>query len=278
MKTVSFAEDLELSVLGQGTWRLGDAADRRDTEIRALRTGIDLGMTVIDTAELYGSGRSERLVGEAISACRDEVTLVSKVMPSNASRRGTIEACERSLKHLDTDRIDLYLLHWLGAEPLGDTFEAFEELRAAGKIRHWGVSNLDREDLDKALDLAPEGTLVANQLYYSLEERGIEYRFIDQMRERSVGIMAYTPLGDSKSLLADSTVRAIAAEHGATPAQIALAFVLRQDNLCALVKAGSPDHVRENAAAGEIELTRDDLDRLDRAFPPPTRRQPLAII
>ncbi|MDY8110528.1 aldo/keto reductase [Fulvimarina sp. 2208YS6-2-32] len=278
MRTVEFADGLTMSVLGQGTWRMGEDERRRESEIAALRLGVDLGMTTIDTAEMYGSGRSESLVGEAIAPVRDDVCLVSKVLPSNASYRGTIAACERSLERLGTDRLDLYLLHWSGSEPVSETVRAFERLKEDGKIRNWGVSNLDRNDIETGFDLDDGLAPVINQLYYSLEERGIEFRFLDWMRSRGIGVMAYTPLGESGTLRTNPVLGEIAARHGATPAQIALAFALRQPSLCTLVKASSPEHVRENAGAADIALTSADLRALDAAFPPPDREKPLAMI
>ncbi|MER0239892.1 aldo/keto reductase [Fulvimarina sp. MAC8] len=278
MRKTEFIRGESVPVIGQGTWHMGDNPEQRESEIAALRTGIDLGMTVIDTAEMYGSGRSEQLVGEAIAPVRDDVFLVSKVLPSNASRSGTIAACEASLKRLGTDHIDLYLLHWRGSVPFGETIEAFEALREQGKIRHWGVSNLDRDDMDELLALGPNAKPVVNQLYYSVAERGIEFGFRDWLRSQEIGVMAYTPFGVEGAAKLKSHLGPIAERHGATPAQIALAYLIRQDGVLPIPKASSETHVRENAAAAEIDLTAEDLSEIDAALPPPTRARPLAII
>ncbi|MEN3791683.1 aldo/keto reductase [Fulvimarina sp. MAC3] len=278
MRTTELIAGEPVPTIGQGTWHMGDDPQKREREIATLRTGIDLGMTLIDTAEMYGSGRSERLVGEAIASVRDDVFLVSKVLPGNASRSGTIAACEASLKRLGTDRIDLYLLHWRGAVPFGETVDAFEALQSQGKIRHWGVSNLDRDDMDELLSVGANARPAVNQLCYSVAERGIEFAFLDWLRSKDIGIMAYTPFGIDGAKRLSGPLGAIAQRHDATPAQIALAYLIRHDGVMAIPKASTQAHVRDNAAAAEIELSDEDLVEIDASFPPPTRAQPLAII
>jgi len=264
-------------VLGQGTWGLGEDRARRPDEVRALRLGLDLGMTLIDTAEMYGDGAAEELVAEAVHGRRDDVFLTSKVLPEHATRRGTIEACERSLGHLKTDRLDLYLLHWRGRHPLAGTIEAFDALVAAGKIRHWGVSNFDVPDMDE-LDALPGGAAVTtNQVLYNLTRRGIEHDLLPWCRGRRIPIMAYSPIEQGR-LLGHHELRRVANRHGATPAQVALAWLLGQDGIFAIPKAGTPAHVKENRAALRLRLTRDDLAALDRAFPPPAGPQPLEML
>ncbi len=264
-------------VLGQGTWKMAEDPRRRKDEIAALRLGLELGLTLIDTAEMYANGKSEELVGEAIKGHRDEVFLVSKVLPSNASRRGTIAACERSLKRLGTDRLDLYLLHWRGPVPLAETIEAFEQLVNGGKIRQWGVSNFDVSDMQELAGL-PEGNKVAtNQVLYNLTRRGIEFDLLAWSDQRHVPVMAYSPI-EQGGLLDHPTLLNIAARHQATPAQVALAWVLRRENIIAIPKAGTVAHVRENRGALNLSLSGQDLTELDQASPPPTRRRPLEMI
>jgi diketogulonate reductase-like aldo/keto reductase len=276
LRTVQLPSGEAIPVLGQGTWTTGEDPSRRQDEIAALQLGIELGMTLVDTAELYGAGAAEELVAEAIEDRRDDVFLISKVVPANASRRGTIEACERSLKRLRTDRLDAYLLHWRGRLPLEKTIEAFSELQQAGKIRHWGVSNFDVIDLGELMTLAGGDAVELDQVLYNLAHRGIEYDLLSWCRERGLTVMAYSPT-DRGRLLENLAVKAVAARHQATPAQVALAWVLRQDGVCAIPNAGSPEHVRENRAALDLELTKDDLKTLDLPFPPPTGPQPLEI-
>jgi diketogulonate reductase-like aldo/keto reductase len=263
--------------LGQGTWNLGDAASRRAQEIAALRTGIDLGLTLIDTAEMYGEGRSESLVGEAIAGQRDKVFLVSKVLPSNASRKGTVRACESSLKRLRTDRIDLYLLHWSGSYPLQETVRGFEELLAAGKIRSWGVSNLDLEEMKKLFALPGGKACAANQVLYNLKRRGIEFDLLPWCVKHDVPVMAYSPVEQGR-ILDSKVLGQLARRKGATPAQLALAWVLRQERVIAIPKAASAAHVRENAAALDLQLDVKELAELDRAFPAPRGAAPLEMI
>jgi diketogulonate reductase-like aldo/keto reductase len=277
MRTTKLPSGEAIPVLGQGTWHMAEDPRRRADEIAALRCGLDLGMTLIDTAEMYADGAAEQLVGEAIAGRRDEVFLVGKVLPHNATRRGTIAACERSLRRLGTDQLDLYLLHWRGQVPLAETLEAFIALIRAGKIRHWGVSNFDVADMEE-LDGTPGGGAVAtDQVLYNLTRRGIEYDLLPWCRKRGIPIMAYSPVEQGR-LLNHPQLQGIADRHCATSAQVALAWVVRQDGLVAIPKAGTPAHVRENRAALDILLTDEDLAALDRVFPPPTGPQPLEMI
>ncbi|HEX2830144.1 MAG TPA: aldo/keto reductase [Burkholderiales bacterium] len=268
MNTVTLPSGERVPALGMGTWYVGDSPARRADEIAALRAGLDLGATLIDTAEMYGEGKSESLIGEAIEGRRDEVFLVSKVYPHNATRTGAIAACERSLKRLRTDRIDLYLLHWRGGVPFEETLEAFGRLRRDGKIRHFGVSNLDRADMEEFRD-APGGQGVqTDQLLYNLTRRGIEWELLPFLRERRIPVMAYSPLEQTR-LLRDRRLVQFARDHGMTPAQAALAWLLARDDVIAIPKAASVAHVRENVAAAEMRLAQAQLDELDRLFPPP---------
>ncbi|RYE88482.1 MAG: aldo/keto reductase [Hyphomicrobiales bacterium] len=274
--TVALPSGQTVPALGQGTWKMGEFDRKRADEVRALQAGIDLGMTLIDTAEMYADGVSEEITGEAIAGRRDEVFLVSKVLPSHASHEQTVRACERSLKRLGTDRIDLYLLHWRGGYGLDDTISGFETLQRAGKIRHWGVSNFDVDDMKELLDLG--GSAVAtNQVLYNLTRRGIEYDLLPWHEQRGIPVMAYSPIEQGRLASNRDLVR-IAEAHGRTPAQIALAFVLAQPNVIAIPKAGTLAHVRENAEAADIVLTPDDLRALDAAFPPPRRKSHLEMI
>jgi diketogulonate reductase-like aldo/keto reductase len=256
-----------VSVIGQGTWYI-DRGDRKSA-VAALRHGIDLGMTHIDTAEMYGD--AEPVVADAIAGRRDEVFLVSKVLPSNASRRGTITACERSLKRLKTDRLDCYLLHWRGSYPLSETVAAFEELVAAGKIRSWGVSNFDADDLDEMLDVAGKGKIACNQVLYHLQERAIEHAVIPWCEKHGTAVVAYSPFGHSDFPSPRSkggeVLRAIADAHRATARQVALAFLTRAPLVFAIPKASSEQHAAENAAAGDLVLSADEIAAIDKAFP-----------
>lgn len=264
-------------ILGQGTWKMGEDARRRADEVNALRLGLDLGVTLIDTAEMYASGGAEEVVAEAIAGRRAETFLVSKVLPSNASRVGLQRACENSLKRLRTDRIDLYLLHWPGSVPLTETVAAFEALKKAGKIRHWGVSNFDTDEM-RDLALLPSGANVqTNQVLYNLVRRGVEFDLAPWSRQRGIPLMAYSPV-EQGALARNARLDAVAARHGATAAQIALAWVMHQDGVIAIPKAGSHEHVRQNVAALDIRLTPQDIADLDRAFPPPTRKRGLEMI
>ncbi len=277
MHTTKLPSGEILPVLGQGTWYMGDHANRRASEIATLREGLDLGLNLIDTAEMYGDGAAEELVGEAITGRREEVFLVSKVLPSNASRNGTIAACERSLRRLGTDRIDLYLLHWRGRTPFAETIEAFERLQDAGKIRHWGVSNMDVRDMQE-IDRAAGGHAVAtNQVLYNLTRRGIEWDLLPQAQKRGLPLMAYSPIEQGR-LAHYPEVQDIADRHGVTPAQVALAWVLRQQGVIAIPKASKVEHVRLNRAALDLKLTAEDLGELDGAFPPPEGPEPLEMI
>lgn len=264
-------------VLGQGTWNLGDSAGKRAAEIASLRRGIECGMTVVDTAEMYGSGRSEDLVGEAIAGQRDRVYLVSKVLPSNASFEGTVRACEASLKRLRTDVLDLYLLHWRGRYPLHETVRGFERLQQEGKIRSWGVSNFDVDAMEE-LFTTPGGTAcVANQVLYNPEHRGIEHDLQPWCARNGVTVMAYSPVGQGGRLLSSAALKGVAKKKGVSPAQAALAWCLRQPVL-AIPKASSVGHVEENAAAASLELDAEDLALIEKAYPAPRRKQPLDML
>ena len=276
MRTISFRSGETVPVLGQGTWRFGEGERSRGEEVTALRAGIDLGMTLIDTAEMYAKGAAEEVVGEALAGRRDRVFLVTKAYPHHASRRELPEACARSLRRLGTDVIDLYLLHWRGRTPLAETVEAFERLRAGGQIRHWGVSNFDVADLEE-LGLAAD-ECATDQVLYHPGERGIEFDLLPWCEERAMPVMAYSPVGQGGQLLAHPALAAVAKAHGATPAQVALAWVLRQKGVIAIPKAGDVAHVRANAAAADLVLSPDDLARVDRAFPAPARKSPLHML
>lgn len=275
VRTISLPSGEAIPVLGQGTWHMAEDPRRRREEIAALRLGIELGMSLIDTAEMYADGRAEELVGEAIEGLRDEVFLVSKVLPQHATLRGTIEACEDSLMRLGVDEIDLYLLHWRGAAPLDETLAAFDTLMDVGKIRNWGVSNFDVADMEDLIGLARGDEVSTDQVLYNLEYRGIEFDLLPWCERRGVPIMAYSPIEQGR-LLGHPVLRSVAARHQVTPSQAALAWVLRRDDVCAIPRASKPAHVRENRAALDVRLSAGDLAELDRAFPPPTRKQPLA--
>jgi diketogulonate reductase-like aldo/keto reductase len=262
---------------GQGTWHRGEDRRRATEEAAALRLGIELGMTLIDTAEMYGNGRAEEIVAEAVQGERDRLFIVSKVLPYNASQKGVVEACERSLKRLKTDRIDLYLLHWRGAVPLADTLAGFARLQRDGKIRHHGVSNFDLDDMKEWVGLAGGETVAANQILYNLTRRGPEFELIPWCRERQIAIMAYTPLGQGR-MLQDKALAEIAARHGASPARVALAWLLRRDGMMVIPKATQPEHARDNRAALDLRLTADDLAVIERAFPPPKGRSALGML
>jgi diketogulonate reductase-like aldo/keto reductase len=269
----------EVPIIGQGTWYIEQG--RRDGAVAALRSGLDTGMTHIDTAELYGSGKAEEIVAEAIGGRRDEVFLVSKVMPQNASRAGTIAACEKSLARLRTNRLDCYLLHWRGRHPLEETIAAFEELRQDGKILSWGVSNFDADDLDEAEAIAGPGRIACNQVLYHLEERGIEHAVIPWCETHKVAVVGYSPFGHGGfpklSTVGGRVLAEIAAAHGATPRQVALAFLVRRPSLFAIPKAADVTHVAENAAAGALPLAPAEIACIDAAFPL-GRRGGLAMI
>jgi len=262
--------------LGQGTWKMGESASRRADEIKALRLGLDLGMRLIDTAEMYADGGAEELVGEAVAGRRDEVFLVSKVWPHNASRSGAVAACERSLKRLRTDRIDLYLLHWPSTHPLSETIAAFEAVRRDGKVRYWGVSNFDVDDMEKTLAAGGEA-VAANQVLYNLTRRGVEFDLFPWLAERHVPVMAYSPVEQGR-LARNAALERIATAHNATAAQIAIAFTLLRPDVISIPKATSLEHVRENAVAADIVLSESDREVLDTAFPPPKRKRGLEMI
>jgi diketogulonate reductase-like aldo/keto reductase len=264
-------------ILGQGTWFMGDNPRQRNDEIASLQLGLDLGMTLIDTAEMYGDGAAEELVGEAIGDRREDVFLVSKVLPSNATRRGTIAACERSLARLKTDWLDLYLLHWRGGTPLAETLAAFEELVRTGKIRHWGVSNFDAGDMKELVRLRGGSSAATNQVLYNLTRRGIEHDLLPWCQEHGMPVMAYSPIEQGR-LLGHRALQEVTKRRAATPAQVSLAWVLRQDRVIAIPKAGTATHVRENRGALDIELMAEDIKALDRAFPPPTGPQALEML
>ncbi len=275
--TIKLPSGEAIPVLGQGTWGMAEDARHREDEIAALRLGLDLGMTLIDTAEMYADGAAEELVAEAITGRRNDVFLVSKVLPNHATRRGTLAACEGSLRRLRTERIDLYLLHWRGQIPLEETLDAFAALVRAGKIRYWGVSNFDVSDMTELVNL-PGGTAVAtDQVLYNLTRRGIEYDLLPWCRERGLPIMAYSPIEQGR-LLGHPVLQAVAVRHGATSAQVALAWVLQQNGLNAIPRAATISHVRENRAALDLRLTEQDLATLDRAFPPPSGPRPLEML
>lgn len=277
MRKTNFPSGEEVPVLGQGTWGLGERSANRQDEIDALRFGIDIGMTLIDTAEMYGDGAAEELIGEAIEGRREGIFIVDKVFPHNATRTGTVAACERSLRRLATDRIDLYLLHWRGAVPLEDTLAAFDDLQRAGKIRHWGVSNFDVPDMEQVARVSGGVAVSSNQVLYNLTRRGIEYDLMPWCEQHGVPLMAYSPLEQGR-LMGHPAIRRIADAHAATPAQVALAWVLRKEHLIAVPKASTPGHVKQNRAALDIRLTPDELAALDRAFPPPSHKMPLEMI
>ena len=277
MKTIRLPSGEHVPALGQGTWNMGDSPAAHKEEVAALRLGLDLGMTLIDTAEMYGEGRSEKLIGEAIAGRRDEVFLVSKVYPHNASRKGAVAACERSLKRLGTDRIDLYLLHWRGAVPLAETIEAFAALRKDGKIRHWGVSNLDLDDMRELWAEAGGQGVASNQLLYNLSRRGIEWDLLPWLREKRVPVMAYSPLEQAR-LLRNPKVAEFARNAGMTPAQVALAWLLAQGGVIAIPKSGQRDRVRENAGATACSLSTEQLEALNRLLPPPKGPSPLEML
>lgn len=277
MKTVILPGGEPVPALGQGTWNIGDSRATRAQEIATLQRGMDLGLTLIDTAEMYGGGRSEQLIAEALSGRRDQAFIVSKVLPNNASRRGTVAACEKSLKHLATDRIDLYLLHWRGGVPFAETLEAFADLKRAGKIRHYGVSNLDLNEMKTWWNTAGGEATATNQVLYNLTRRGVEWDLLPWLHERHVPVMAYSPLEQAR-LFKNAKFAALAKASGITPAQLALAWLLAKDDVIVIPKCSSPARVEENAAARDIQLTPAQLAELDRIFPPPKQSQALEML
>ena len=276
MRFVSLRTGEKVPVLGIGTWHMGERKAERAVEVAALQTALDLGLKLIDTAEMYGEGGAEEMVAEAMAGRRDQVYLVSKVYPHNASRNGTVAACERSLKRLRTDRLDLYLLHWRGSYPLAETVAAFEALKAAGKIRSWGVSNFDVGDMAALARVADGGNCLADQVLYHLGSRGVEWRLLDDCRKSDVMVMAYSPLGQGPLLHAPA-LKAVADKHACDPGAVALAFVLRRPGVVAIPKARQRAHVHANVRALGIVLDGEDLAVLDAAFPPPKRASPLAM-
>lgn len=276
MRVVKLPSGATIPVLGQGTWQMGETAQQRSVETDALRLGIDLGMTLIDTAEIYGEGGAEEVVADAIAGQRNRVFLVSKVYPHNATRRGTIQACERSLGCLKTDYLDLYLLHWRGSVPLAETCEAFLELRQAGKIRDFGVSNFDQDNLEEVHQF-DQGLTATNQVLYNLSRRGIEWDVLPWCRRHGIPIMAYSPIEQGR-LLKNRALSRIAERLNVTPAQVAIAWLLHQEDVVVIPKSSRRDRVRENRAALDVTLTGADLDALNEAFPPPRQPQPLQML
>jgi diketogulonate reductase-like aldo/keto reductase len=264
-------------VFGLGTWMMGESEKKRADEVAALKLGLDLGVRLIDTAEMYGDGEAEEIVGDAIAGRRDGLFVVSKVLPENSSRKGTIAACERSLKRLRTDRIDLYLLHWRGSTPLQHTLEAFQTLQREGKIRHWGVSNFDTEDMEELVALPGGEQCAANQVLYNLKRRRIEYDLVPFCHARHIPIMAYSPIEQGR-LLGISVLKMVAERHAVTPAQVALAWLIRQPATIVIPKATDPAHMRDNLAALDLTLTEADLAALDQAFPPPQKKYALEML
>ncbi len=277
MRTVTLPGGDSVPALGLGTWHMGERGGRRADEVRALQAGLDLGLGLIDTAEMYGEGGAEEVVGEAIAGRRGEVFVVSKVYPHNASRQGAIEACERSLARLATDSIDLYLLHWRGSVPLSETVAAFEQLKSDGKIRHWGVSNLDLDDMAELRGVADGKACAANQVLYHLGRRGTEWDLLPDCQKRGVAVMAYSPLGQG-DLLGQPALGKVAEKHGVTAAAAALAWVLRHEGMITIPKTSDLAHLRDNVAAADLTLDGEDLAALDAAFPPPVARSRLAML
>jgi diketogulonate reductase-like aldo/keto reductase len=267
----------KMPAYGQGTWHMGENARHAAEEEASLRLGIDLGLTLIDTAEMYGNGVAEQIVARAASGRRDELFIVSKVLPHNASQKGVVEACERSLRRLDTDRIDLYLLHWRGSVPFAETLAGFARLQRDGKIRHHGVSNFGLGDMREWVGLAGGDTVASNQILYNLTRRGPEWDVIPWCRERGIPIMAYSPIEQGR-MLGHKALAEVAAQHRATPAQVALSWLLRQDGMIVIPKARQEAHLRENMGALELTLTESDLAALDRSFPPPKGKSSLGML
>lgn len=267
----------KIPTFGLGTWRMGESARRRADEVAALRHGIERGVTLIDTAEMYGDGEAESIVADAVGNKRDSIFIVSKVLPNNSSKRGTIAACEHSLERLKTDRIDLYLLHWRGSPPLRETVEAFEALVAAGKILHWGVSNFDIDEMTELAETPGGKACATNQVLYNLTRRGIEFDLMPWCAKRKIPIMAYSPIEQGR-MLNHAALREVGLRHKATPAQVALAWLTRQDGVIAIPKSTTLAHVDENLAALDLKLTAADLATLDKAFPPPRQAEALGML
>ena len=276
MRQVALKNGTRVPALGLGTWKMGEDVRQRAQEVRALQTGLDLGATLIDTAEMYASGRAEEITAAAIKGRRDSVYIVSKVLPQNSSRAGVVKACEASLKRLKTDRIDLYLLHWRGSVPFAETMAGFDDLKQSGKIVSFGVSNLDPKELQEWLAVSRADKTVANQVLYNIGERGIDFDLLPWCLERKIAIMAYCPLAQG-SIPHKPTLKRIAERHRVTPAQIMLAWTMRHEHVIAIPKSSRPERVRENVAAADIVLSAEDLMDLDKEFPPPRKPQPLAM-
>lgn len=277
MMQIQLPSGQAIPTLGLGTWQMGENTRNRQREVDALRRGLDLGLTLIDTAEMYGEGGAEEVVAQAIINRRSETFLVSKVYPHNASKQGAIAACERSLKRLNTDYLDLYLLHWRGSIPLSETLEAFQTLQQAGKIRSYGVSNFDVEDMEEASQLKGGKTIMTNQVLYNLMRRGIELNLLPWCRQHHMPIMAYSPIEQGR-LLNHKTLKTLAQARGITPAQIAIAWLLHQNNVIVIPKSSQVDHVEQNRAALDLKLSTEELTTLDTAFPPPNQPVPLEML
>ena len=277
MRTVTLRTGEKIPQLGLGTWHMGERGANRAAEAKAIAAGIDLGVTLIDTAEMYGEGGAEEVVATATAGRRDQVFIASKVYPHNASRAGAIAACERSLKRLKTDHIDLYLLHWRGSHPLTETVAAFEKLKAGGKIRHWGVSNLDTDDMTELRGVIDGNNCVTNQVLYHLGSRDIDFDLVADSAKHKIVVMAYSPLGQG-AILRDPALATVAKKHGVTPAAVAIAWTMRQPHVVSIPKASNLAHVAENVKAADLVLDADDLKVLDAAFPPPKRKGPLGML
>ncbi len=277
MRMVDLQSKRQIPVLGMGTWKMGESRSSFQREVEALRYGLDLGLSLIDTAEMYGEGGAEEVVAQAIGNRRSQVFLVSKVYPHNASKQGAIAACERSLKRLNTDYLDLYLLHWRGSVPLSETLEAFQTLKAAGKIRDYGVSNFDVEDMEAAVRLGGGDAIATNQVLYNLTRRGIELNLLPWCRAQGIPLMAYSPIEQGR-LLSNRALKAIAQARKVTPAQIAIAWLLHQDNVIVIPKSSRIEHIDQNYAALNLPLTADELTALETAFPAPAQTMPLAML
>lgn len=277
MRTLKLSSGQTIPVLGMGTWQMGENPKNRQSEIEALRHGLELGLSLIDTAEMYGEGGAEEVIAPVIHNHRAEVFLVSKVYPHNASKRGTIAACERSLKRLKTDYLDLYLLHWRGSIPLAETLEAFQTLQQAGKIRSYGVSNFDSDDMQEAIQLKGGNAITTNQVLYNLTRRGIEWNLLPWCRQHGIPIMAYSPIEQGR-ILNHQTLNTVAQAHGVTAAQVAIAWLLHQDNVIVIPKSSRIDHVEQNRAALDLKLSAEDLTALDAAFPRPAKPVPLEML
>ncbi len=277
MRTVTLKTGEKIAQLGIGTWHMGERRGDRAAEAKAVSAALDLGITLIDTAEMYGEGGAEEVIAEATAGRRDGLFIVSKVYPHNASRTGAIAACERSLKRLKTDRIDLYLLHWRGSHPLAETVVAFEKLKADGKIRSWGVSNFDVDDMEELRGVKSGGNCVSNQVLYHLGSRSIDHDLVDDCAQHRVMIMAYSPLGQG-AILRNAGLGKVAAKHGVSPAAVAIAWTMRHPHVVSIPKASNLAHVTENFAAADLVLDAADLAELDKAFPPPKGKRPLGML